>query len=74
MLANMQGEIGMPPYFYNVHALCKIQQLQSVPKMDDILARLRKAGHKAVRTHFTPVGIKTDAPYGAISEAIAWKR
>lgn len=73
MLSEMDGEIGMPSYFYNVHALCKLQQLPSVPKMEDILANLRKAGHKAVRTHFTPVGIKTDAPYGAISEAIARK-
>ncbi|NYZ74609.1 tRNA (guanine(10)-N(2))-dimethyltransferase [Candidatus Micrarchaeota archaeon] len=73
MLVDMQGEAGMPAYFYNVHALCKLQQLKSVPKMDDILARLRKAGHKAVRTHFSPIGIKTDAPYSAVMEAIEWK-
>ncbi|MDD5171691.1 MAG: tRNA (guanine(10)-N(2))-dimethyltransferase [Candidatus ainarchaeum sp.] len=73
MLSLMLGEIGMPPYFYNVHALCKLQQLKSVPKMDDILAKLRKSGHKAVRTHFSPVAIKTAAPYKDVLGVLGWK-
>jgi len=73
MLVLMRGELGMPPYFYDVHAMCKILQTCSVPRMDAVLKRLQDSGHRAVRTHFTPVGIKTDAPFSAISEAIGWK-
>jgi len=73
MLSAMAGEVGMPPYFYNIHSLCKIHGIGAVPPMDTVLKRLADGGHRASRTHFSPVGIKTDAPYKEITKAIAWK-
>ncbi len=72
-LALMAGETGMPPYYYNVHALCKLARSASVPTMGTVLDSLRAAGHRAVKTHFSPICIKTDAPYGAVKEAVGWR-
>ncbi|MEW6036161.1 MAG: methyltransferase [Candidatus Micrarchaeota archaeon] len=72
-LALMAGETGMPPYYYNVHALCKLARSASVPAMGTVLDSLRAAGHRAVKTHFSPICIKTDAPYGAVKEAVGWR-
>jgi tRNA (guanine26-N2/guanine27-N2)-dimethyltransferase len=72
-LGLMAGEVGMPPFYYNVHALCKIAKLASVPTIDKVIENLKAAGHRAARTHFSPICIKTDAPYGAIEAALRWK-
>ncbi len=60
----MKNETGMPPYYYNVHILSKGKGY--VPKMDDIIKKIRKKGYRVSRTHFSPVSIKTDAPYSVI--------
>jgi tRNA (guanine26-N2/guanine27-N2)-dimethyltransferase len=73
MLSAMEGEVGMPPYYYNVHALCKIGKTGAVPPFEKILERLRSKGHKAVRTHFSNISIKTDAPHPVMMKAIRWK-
>ncbi|VVC03030.1 tRNA (guanine(26)-N(2))-dimethyltransferase [Candidatus Bilamarchaeum dharawalense] len=66
MLSLMVGEINLPPYYYNIHALCKIQALNPVPQMDVLLKNLIDSGFPAVRTHFSSVSIKTSAPYETI--------
>ncbi len=63
MLSMMETEVGMPPYYYNIHAICKIKRLGQLPPMERILERLRDKGFKAFRTHFSKVSIKSDAPY-----------
>jgi tRNA (guanine26-N2/guanine27-N2)-dimethyltransferase len=73
MLSLMEGEVGMPPYYYNVHALSKLHGRGTIPKMEAILSKLRGMGFRTVRTHFSPVSIKTAAPYGKIVEAMGWK-
>ena len=60
----MKNEIGMPPYYYNVHILSKGKGY--VPKMEDIIKKVRKKGYKISRTHFSPVSVKTNAPYSVI--------
>jgi len=70
MLNEMETEVGMPPYYYNIHALCKIAHMKSVPTTDNVLKALETTGHKAFRTHFSPISIKTAAPYGDILRAI----
>lgn len=69
----MEGEVGMPPYYYNLHEICKLHRIQPVPKFDDVLERLATRGFKATRTHFSPISIKTDAPLHDIMEASGWK-
>ena len=49
-----------PTTFYDVHTLCKSLKL-SAPKFDLILDELEKDGFKAIKTHYNPLGIKSDA-------------
>jgi tRNA (guanine26-N2/guanine27-N2)-dimethyltransferase len=69
-VSRMKKEIGMPPYYYDVHQLCKILNSESVPKMEEILSGLKRKGHRAFRTHFSETAIKTDAPIKAIKSVI----
>ncbi|MCI0503146.1 tRNA (guanine(10)-N(2))-dimethyltransferase [Candidatus Micrarchaeota archaeon] len=71
MLSLMETEIGMPPYYFNIHALCKLARTVSVPTLDAVLEKLSSSGYKAHRTHFSPISIKTDAPLTAVREAVA---
>ncbi len=63
----LEGEIGMPPYYYNVHNLSKINQLGSVPKIESVILKLKDAGFTAVRTHFSDISIKTNAPHDKLT-------
>ncbi len=47
--------------FYDMHALCKQNRL-IVPKFDFIIAAIQKKRYIAVRTHFTPTGIRSNIP------------
>jgi len=59
LLETCRDEIDVPMY-YDHHRLCKM--LGSTPvKVDSIVESLRELGFKASRTHFTGIGIKTDA-------------
>jgi tRNA (guanine26-N2/guanine27-N2)-dimethyltransferase len=70
LLRLMETEVGMPPFYYNIHALCKLSRMKSVPTIDHVLKALESLGHKAYRTHFSPICIKTAAPYEDILRAI----
>ncbi len=61
LLGLMEGEVGMPPWFYEVHATCRRLKIQPPPKMERLMGNLHNAGFRAVRTHFSPLGVKTDA-------------
>jgi tRNA (guanine26-N2/guanine27-N2)-dimethyltransferase len=73
-LGLMEGETAMPPFYYDVHALCRVHHTGEVPPMQYVIETLAASGARVYRTHFSPVGIKTDAPYPQIVEAIKWKR
>jgi tRNA (guanine26-N2/guanine27-N2)-dimethyltransferase len=60
-IALMKGEVGMPPWFYEVHKSCARLGIQPPPKTEGLLALLMAEGFRAGRTHFSPIGIKTDA-------------
>ncbi len=70
-LGRMAGEIGMPPFYYDVHQMCRLAGCTSVPKMDAVLASLGKRGYAASRTHFSETSVKTDAPLKALKAVIA---
>lgn len=53
-------EADAPATFYDIHSICKSLKL-SAPKFDLILDGLKNKGFIAVKTHFSPIGIKTDA-------------
>lgn len=58
-----------PVTFYDVHKICKILKI-SAPKLDLVFDSLENEGFKAVKTHFNPLGIKTNAPIKKIKEII----
>ncbi|WP_305514971.1 MULTISPECIES: tRNA (guanine(10)-N(2))-dimethyltransferase [unclassified Methanobrevibacter] len=53
------GEAGAPVTFYDVHKICKNLKV-SAPKFDLILEELEKHGFKAIKTHYNPLGIKSE--------------
>ena len=53
-------EASAPVTFYDVHTICKSLKI-SAPKLDLIFDELAKEGYIAIKTHYNPLGIKTDA-------------
>ena len=70
MLGVMGNEVGMPPYYYNVHALCRIRRLGRIPNMNELIEKIRSKGYRASRTHFSDISIKSDAPHEEILGAL----
>ncbi len=61
LLESCRIEAKSPATFYDVHKICKILKI-SAPKLDLVFGNLEKEGFEAVKTHFNPLGIKTNAP------------
>ena len=55
--------------FYDVHAICRTLKI-SAPKFDLIFDELRNNGFEAEKTHFSPIGIKTNAPISEVKNAL----
>ena len=53
-------EAEAPATFFDVHAICKSLKI-SAPKLDLIFEELENRGFIAIKTHYNPLGIKTDA-------------
>ena len=60
LLNKCLNEAAAPVSFYDVHSICKSLKL-SAPKFELILDELEKENFKAIRTHYNPLGIKSDA-------------
>lgn len=63
------GEVGMPAFYYDIHDLCG-RLKRNAPKLDELIAKLRKRGFKAVRTHFDEKSVKTDATLKELEKMI----
>ena len=70
MLGLLSGEQDFPPWFFDVHDIADHFGLQVSSKMDSIVEKLRALGFKAVKTHFSPTGIKTNAPADVFKRVI----
>ena len=64
----LSGELDIP-FHYDTHALARRNGLQ-VRKLAEIIETLRGKGYSATRTHFSPVALKTDAPFEEVLEAL----
>lgn len=53
-------EIDMPISYYNIHKLCQDLKLPSVPKIEDIINRIKEIGYLCSRTHFDFLSIKSN--------------
>ncbi|ODS38087.1 MAG: tRNA (guanine(10)-N(2))-dimethyltransferase [Candidatus Altiarchaeales archaeon WOR_SM1_86-2] len=60
-LINLETDPGIRIPYYDVHKICKSSGI-SIPTMDKIMETLKENGFKAARTHFSGVGLRTDAP------------
>lgn len=69
LLESCRVEAKSPATFYDVHKICKLLKI-SAPKLDLVFDNLEKEGFEAVKTHFNPLGIKTDAPIEKVKEII----
>ncbi|XP_036310529.1 TRMT1-like protein [Pipistrellus kuhlii] len=49
-----------PPFYYNIHRH-SIKEM-NMPKLKKFLCYLSQAGFRVSRTHFDPMGVRTDAP------------
>jgi len=68
ILAACLMEVDVPMY-YDHHRICEKLKI-TAGKIDDVILRLRSLGHKASRTHFTGLGIKTDATLAQVEEIL----
>ena len=68
LLKLCRDEIEIPMY-HDHHRICK--SLGTTPgPIDELIERLRSDGCKASRTHFSGVGIKTDAPLEVLQDIL----
>ncbi|MDG6221515.1 MAG: hypothetical protein QCI38_08740, partial [Candidatus Thermoplasmatota archaeon] len=61
-------ESGLPPFFYDTNEISRLNGI-SAPSPDMLISILRDNGHAASRTHFSPTGVKTDAPWKDVLSA-----
>lgn len=61
LLSTWKKEIGSPPFFYDTNVLSKFMKT-APPKISDVLEEIEDRGYRCSPTHFSPTGIKTDAP------------
>lgn len=69
LLNKCLNEADGPATFYDVHTVCRMLKI-SAPKYESILEELKKEGYCAYPTHFSPLGIKTDASNKKVKEII----
>ena len=80
LLATMQAESEMPPYYYPLAEIGSRGQMD-IPPRDALIAQLQQAGFAATQTHLNQQAIKTTAPMAvcleiakSMSAAIAFNR
>ncbi|VVB73682.1 tRNA (guanine(26)-N(2))-dimethyltransferase [uncultured archaeon] len=65
----MRQEMGMPAFYYDMHAVA--DHFRAMPKpFDRIVAALQDKGYTVSRTHFNGLAIKTNAPAKDVADAI----
>jgi tRNA (guanine26-N2/guanine27-N2)-dimethyltransferase len=70
MLSLVQDEAEAPVTYYAVDKICDKLNLP-VPALKRVLDTIREAGFKAVPTHFSGRGVRTDAPADTVKKVIA---
>lgn len=60
LLNSCLNEANAPITFYDIHVICRNLKI-SAPKLANVLTNLEKEGFIAIKTHFNPIGVKTDA-------------
>ncbi|MCX6777725.1 MAG: tRNA (guanine(10)-N(2))-dimethyltransferase [Candidatus Micrarchaeota archaeon] len=69
LLFMMKNEIGMPPFYFDIHVIAKKKKI-SPPPMEKVIEKLRKKKFSVARTHFSPTSIKSDAATKEVGKAL----
>lgn len=62
-------EANSPITFYDIHVICRNLKI-SAPKLDTIIDKIKEKGFIATKTHFSPVGIKSDIGIEELNDII----
>jgi tRNA (guanine26-N2/guanine27-N2)-dimethyltransferase len=69
LLYSCLEEADAPITFYDIHVICKNLKI-SAPKLADIMEKMNEKGFTAFKTHFNPIGLKSDIPIERLKEII----
>ncbi len=69
ILTLIKGESEAPITYYVLDVICDKLGLH-VPPLNDVFEALEKEGFRAVKTHFTPKGIRTEAPASTLTKIL----
>ena len=69
LLESCLNEAESEPTFYDIHTLCRNLKI-SAPKLDLIIEQINKRGYDVVKTHYNPLGIKTEIPLKELKSII----
>lgn len=69
ILSLMKGEVGMPPFYYNIHVVSDKFGAE-VKSTDEVIRKIREKGFRVTKTHFDVLSIKTDAPTEEVVDSI----
>jgi len=73
LLDILENETDVPPFFYKTDNMASSLKT-SVPRMSYIFEKLKENGYDVVRTHFSPIGFKTNAPRDEIEKIFKQRR
>ncbi len=68
-LTGLIGVNEFPPYGYSLEEICANLRVPSVSR-DKVMHRLSSKGYKVLRQPFEKTGMKTDATYSAVADAV----
>lgn len=69
LLESCLNEAESKPTFYDIHVLCRNLKI-SAPKLDLIIEEIENKGYDVVKTHYNPLGLKTEIPLKELKEII----
>jgi len=69
VLSSLVGVDDFPPWSFSIEGICSSLKVATVPE-DRVYRHLLKTGRRAMRTPFEKTGVKTDAEYGEVRDAV----
>ena len=69
LLNSCKIEANAPSTFYDIHKVCRALKI-SAPKFEKVFDKLQDEGFIAVKTHYSPLGIKTNASNNELMDII----
>lgn len=69
LLQKIHNEAEIITPFYDIHEMASNMKL-SVPRRENVIESLDQKGYPVSRTHFTPTGLRTDAPISDVRDAM----